>query len=57
MKKELEWDEILKLEKKVSNVVHILSYLMEKVELMQAESQGIKAELMGVETRQRRAIS
>ncbi|XP_051474267.1 coiled-coil domain-containing protein 96 [Apus apus] len=43
-------DEILKLQKKVSNTVHILSQLREKLQFVEAENQGRKAELMEMET-------
>ncbi|NWX45856.1 CCD96 protein, partial [Steatornis caripensis] len=43
-------DEILKLKKKVSNTVHIISQFREKIQFVQAENQGRKAELMDSET-------
>ncbi|XP_075565985.1 cilia- and flagella-associated protein 184 [Pelecanus crispus] len=43
-------DEILKLKKKLSNTVHILSQFREKLQFVEAENQGRKAELMDVET-------
>ncbi|NXS48940.1 CCD96 protein, partial [Balaeniceps rex] len=42
-------DEILKLKKKVSNAVHILSQFREKLHFVEAENQGRKAELMDIE--------
>ncbi|NXN71419.1 CCD96 protein, partial [Himantopus himantopus] len=43
-------DEILKLKKKISNAVHVLSQFREKLQFMEAENQGRKAELMHIET-------
>ncbi|KAM9661395.1 cilia- and flagella-associated protein 184 [Morphnus guianensis] len=43
-------DEILKLKKKVSNTVHVLSQFREKLQFVEAENQGRKAELMDIET-------
>ncbi|KAK4818829.1 hypothetical protein QYF61_019866 [Mycteria americana] len=43
-------DEILKLKKKVSNAVHILAQFREKLQFVEAENQGRKAELMDIET-------
>lgn len=43
-------DEILKLKKKVSNTVHILSQFREKLEFVEAENQGRRAELLDMET-------
>ncbi|KAM6071918.1 cilia- and flagella-associated protein 184 [Theristicus caerulescens] len=43
-------DEILKLKKKVSNTVHILSQFREKLQFVEAENQSRKAELMDIET-------
>lgn len=43
-------DEILNLRKKVSNAVHILSQFREKLQFVEAENQGRKAELMDIET-------
>ncbi|NXD78962.1 CCD96 protein, partial [Halcyon senegalensis] len=43
-------DEILKLKKKVSNTVHILSHFREKLQFVEAENQCRKAELMDIET-------
>ncbi|KAM9294947.1 cilia- and flagella-associated protein 184 [Morus bassanus] len=43
-------DEILKLKKKVSNAVHILSQFREKLQFVKAENRGRKAELMDIET-------
>ncbi|XP_059673854.1 coiled-coil domain-containing protein 96 [Gavia stellata] len=42
-------DEILKLKKKVSNAVHILSQFKEKLQFVEAENQGRKVELMDIE--------
>lgn len=42
--------EILKLKKKVSNTVHILSQFREKLQFVEAENQGRRAELMDIET-------
>ncbi|KAM6206588.1 cilia- and flagella-associated protein 184 [Sarcoramphus papa] len=42
-------DEILKLRKKVSNTVHILSQFREKLQFVEAENQGRKAQLMDIE--------
>uniref|UniRef100_A0A663DK34 CCDC113/CCDC96 coiled-coil domain-containing protein n=1 Tax=Aquila chrysaetos chrysaetos TaxID=223781 RepID=A0A663DK34_AQUCH len=43
-------DEILKLKKKVSNTVHVLSQFREKLQFVEAENQGRKAELMDIES-------
>ncbi|KAM6268197.1 cilia- and flagella-associated protein 184 [Spheniscus humboldti] len=43
-------DEILKLRKKVSNTVHILSQFREKLQFVEAENQGRRAELLDMET-------
>ncbi|XP_074721028.1 cilia- and flagella-associated protein 184 [Strix uralensis] len=43
-------DEIQKLKKKVSNTVHIFSQFREKLQFVEAENQGRKAELMDIET-------
>ncbi|NXO55003.1 CCD96 protein, partial [Aramus guarauna] len=43
-------DEILKLKKKVSNAVCILSQFKEKLQFVEAENQGRRAELMEIET-------
>ncbi|NXV85851.1 CCD96 protein, partial [Calonectris borealis] len=43
-------DEILNLKKKVSNAVHILSQFREKLQFVEAENRGRKAELMDIET-------
>jgi len=43
-------DEILKLKKKVSNMVYILSHFQEKLHFVEAENEERKAELMGIET-------
>ncbi|XP_064305161.1 coiled-coil domain-containing protein 96 [Phalacrocorax carbo] len=43
-------NEVLKLKKKVSNAVHILSQFREKLQFVEAENQGRKAELMDIET-------
>ncbi|NXX62782.1 CCD96 protein, partial [Scopus umbretta] len=43
-------DEILKLRKKVSNTMHILSQFREKLQFVEAENRGRKAELMDIET-------
>lgn len=43
-------DEILKLKKKVSNTVHVLSQFREKLQFVEAENQGRRAELMDIET-------
>ncbi|NXI73520.1 CCD96 protein, partial [Anseranas semipalmata] len=42
--------EILKLKKKVQNAVQILSQFREKLQFVEAENQGRKAELMDIET-------
>ncbi|XP_075606891.1 cilia- and flagella-associated protein 184 [Balearica regulorum gibbericeps] len=43
-------DEILKLKKKVSNTVCVLSQFREKLQFVEAENQGRRAELMDIET-------
>ncbi|NXY68116.1 CCD96 protein, partial [Glareola pratincola] len=43
-------EEILKLKKKVSNAVHILSQFREKLQFVEAENQGRRAELMDIES-------
>uniref|UniRef100_A0A8C3PN77 CCDC113/CCDC96 coiled-coil domain-containing protein n=1 Tax=Calidris pygmaea TaxID=425635 RepID=A0A8C3PN77_9CHAR len=43
-------EEILKLKKKVSNAVHILSQFREKLQFMEAANQDRRAELMNIET-------
>lgn len=43
-------DEILKLKKKVANAVHILSQFREKLQFVEADNAGRKAELMDIET-------
>ncbi|XP_063193306.1 coiled-coil domain-containing protein 96 [Chroicocephalus ridibundus] len=43
-------EEILKLKKKVSKAVHILSQFREKLQFVEAENQDRKAELMDIET-------
>ncbi|XP_030305791.1 coiled-coil domain-containing protein 96 [Calypte anna] len=43
-------DEILKLKKKVSDTVNILSQFREKLQFVEAENEGRKAELVGIET-------
>ncbi|NXL27926.1 CCD96 protein, partial [Glaucidium brasilianum] len=43
-------DEIQKLKKNVSNTVHIFSQFREKLQFVEAENQGRKAELMEIET-------
>ncbi|XP_026702721.1 coiled-coil domain-containing protein 96 [Athene cunicularia] len=43
-------DEIQKLKKNVSNTVHIFSQFREKLQFVEAENQGRKAELMDIET-------
>ncbi|XP_067153357.1 cilia- and flagella-associated protein 184 [Apteryx mantelli] len=42
-------EELLKLQKKISNTVHIFSQFREKLQFVEAENQGRKAELMDVE--------
>ncbi|XP_074004352.1 cilia- and flagella-associated protein 184 [Numenius arquata] len=43
-------EEILKLKKKISNAVHILSQFREKLQFMEAANQDRRAELMNIET-------
>ncbi|PKU36601.1 coiled-coil domain-containing protein 96 [Limosa lapponica baueri] len=43
-------EEILKLKKKVSNAVHILSQFREKLQFMEAANQDRRAELVNIET-------
>ncbi|KAM6313443.1 cilia- and flagella-associated protein 184 [Aegotheles albertisi] len=42
-------DEILKLKQKVANTVHVLAQFREKLEFVEAENEGRKAELMDIE--------